>query len=52
MSISYELATRQTEPHTKIVGEMPDMRLNTAALVTNVLVNNHSEVNASLATQP
>jgi len=60
LKMSYEAAKKRAEPYDKIVGELPDMRRDTAALVkqaigehrrTYVLVNNRSEGNAPLTIQ-
>ena len=60
LKISYEAAKKRAEPYTKIVGELPEMRRETAELVGKavaenlrayVLVNNRSEGNAPLTVQ-
>jgi uncharacterized protein YecE (DUF72 family) len=60
LKISYEAAKKRAEPYTKIVGELPEMRRDTIALVRKavaenrrayVLVNNRSEGNAPLTIQ-
>ena len=58
--MSYEAAKKRTEPYTKIVAELPQMRRETVQLVRQgvreglrvyVLVNNRSEGNAPLTVQ-
>src|SRR5437868_4488985 len=60
LKMSYEAAKKRAEPYTKIVGELPDMRRDTVALVRKavaenrrgyVLVNNRSEGNAPVTIQ-
>ncbi len=60
LKMSYEAAKKRAEPYTKIVEELPDMRLDTVELVKKavgeqrkayVLVNNRSEGNAPLTVQ-
>jgi uncharacterized protein YecE (DUF72 family) len=60
LKMSYEAAKKRAEPYTKIVGELPQMRRDTVALVRKavsenrrayVLVNNRSEGNAPLTVQ-
>ena len=60
LKISYEAAKKRAEPYTKLVGELPEMRRDTADLVRQavaenrrayVLVNNRSEGNAPLTVQ-
>lgn len=60
LKMTYEAAKKQAEPYTNIVGELPDMRKDTVALIkqaaaenrrTYVLVNNRSEGNAPLMIQ-
>jgi len=60
LKMSYEAAKKRAEPYTKIVEELPEMRLDTVDLVrkavgenrrTYVLVNNRSEGNAPLTIQ-
>ena len=60
LQISYEAAKKRAEPYTKIIGELPEMRQETVALVKKaveqgrrayVLVNNRSEGNAPLTIQ-
>jgi uncharacterized protein YecE (DUF72 family) len=60
LKMSYEAAKKRAEPYTKIVGELPDMREETVALIkyavgehrrAYVLVNNRSEGNAPLTIQ-
>ena len=60
LKISYEAAKKRAEPYTKIVGELPEMRLETVELVRRavadnrrayVLVNNRSEGNAPLTVE-
>ncbi|MBC7840468.1 MAG: DUF72 domain-containing protein [Nitrospiraceae bacterium] len=60
LKISYEAAKKRSEPYTKIVGELPEMRRETVELVRKavvenrrayVLVNNRSEGNAPLTVQ-
>ena len=60
LKISYEAAKKRSEPYTKIVGELPEMRRETVDLVRKavaenrrayVLVNNRSEGNAPLTVQ-
>ena len=60
LKMSYEAAKKRAEPYNKIVGELPDMRRETAELVRKaigesrrayVLVNNRSEGNAPLTIQ-
>src|SRR5215472_13680260 len=57
LKISYEAAKKRAEPYNKIVGELPEMRRDTAELVKKavvenrrayVLVNNRSEGNAPI----
>ena len=54
LKMSYEVAKKRAEPYTKIVGELPEMRRDTAELVRKavtenrrayVLVNNRAEGN-------
>jgi uncharacterized protein YecE (DUF72 family) len=58
--MAYKAAKKRAEPYTKIVGELPEMRRDTVALVRKavaenrrayVLVNNRSEGNAPLTVQ-
>lgn len=60
LKMSYEAAKKRTEPYTKIVAELPQMRRETVQLVRQavresrrayVLVNNRSEGNAPLTVQ-
>ena len=60
LKMSYETAKMRTEPYTKIVAELPQMRRETVQLVRQavsegrhgyVLVNNRSEGNAPLTVQ-
>jgi len=60
LKMSYEAAKKRTEPYTKIVEELPEMRRDTVELVKKgvgenrrayVLVNNRSEGNAPLTIQ-
>lgn len=60
LKMSYEAAKKRTEPYTKIVEELPEMRRETVELVRKavaenrrayVLVNNRSEGNAPLTIQ-
>ncbi|MGQ0556002.1 MAG: DUF72 domain-containing protein [Nitrospiraceae bacterium] len=60
LKMSYEAAKKRAEPYTKIVGELPEMRRDTVALVKKamenkrrayVIVNNRSEGNAPLTIQ-
>ncbi|GKS60225.1 hypothetical protein YTPLAS18_37520 [Nitrospira sp.] len=60
LDLSYEAAKKRAEPYTAIVGELPEMRADTAALVRQaigenrkayVLVNNRAEGNAPLTVQ-
>ena len=55
--MSYEAAKKRSEPYTKIVGELPEMRRETVELVRRAvtdnrnvfaLVNNRAEGNAPL----
>jgi len=57
---SYEAAKKRAEPYNKIVGELPDMRLETLILIKDavrnnrqvyMLVNNRLEGNAPLTVQ-
>ena len=57
LKMSYEAAKKRSEPYTKIVEELPEMRRDTLELVKKavgeyrkayVLVNNRSEGNAPL----
>lgn len=58
--MSYEAAKKRAAPYNKIVGELPQMRKETVALIKQavgenrrayVLVNNRSEGNAPLTVQ-
>ena len=58
--MTYEAAKKRAEPYTKIVEELPQMRLETVDMVQKaiaqnrrsyVLVNNRSEGNAPLTVQ-
>lgn len=60
LKMSYEAAKKRSEPYTKIMEELPEMRGNTVELVKKaaeekpkayVLVNNRSERNAPLTIQ-
>ena len=60
LKISYEAAKKRAEPYTQIVGELPEMRRDTVALVRKaiaenrrayVLVNNRAEGNAPLTVE-
>ena len=60
LGMSYEAAKKRTEPYTKIVEELPEMRRDTVDMVQKaiaenrrsyVLVNNRSEGNAPLTVQ-
>lgn len=60
LKMTYEAAKKRAEPYNKIVGELPEMRRDTVALVRNavaeqrrtyVLVNNRAEGNAPLTIQ-
>jgi len=60
LKMSYEAAKKRTEPYTKIVELLPEMRRDTVELVKKaveekrkayVLVNNRSEWNAHLTIQ-
>ena len=60
LKMSYEAAKKRTEPYTKIVAELPQMRHETVQLVRQavregrrayVLVNNRSEGNTPLTVQ-
>jgi len=60
LKMTYEAAKKRAAPYNKIVGELPEMRRDTVALVTQavaenrhayVLVNNRSEGNAPLTAQ-
>ena len=60
LKMSYEAAKKRTEPYTRIVEELPEMRRDTVELVKKaveqnrrayVLVNNRSEGNAPLTIQ-
>ena len=60
LKISYEAAKKRAAPYNKIVGELPEMRRDTVALVKKameekrcayVIVNNRSEGNAPLTIQ-
>lgn len=60
LKMSYEAAKKRTEPYTKVVEELPEMRRDTVDLVnkaveeklkTYVLVNNRSEGNAPVTIQ-
>jgi len=60
LKMSYEAAKRRAAPYNKIMGVLPEMRLDTVSLVTQaiaenrqgyVLVNNRSEGNAPLTIQ-
>lgn len=60
LKMSYEAAKKRAEPYNKIVGELPEMRRDTVALVKKamadkrrayVIVNNRSEGNAPLTIQ-
>jgi uncharacterized protein YecE (DUF72 family) len=60
LKMSYEAAKKRTEPYTKIVGELPDMRNEAVVLIKDaiaqnrrvyVLVNNRLEGNAPLTVQ-
>ena len=60
LRISYETAKKRTEPYTKIVEELPEMRRDTVELVKKakgearrayVLVNNRAEGNAPLTVE-
>jgi uncharacterized protein YecE (DUF72 family) len=60
LEMSYEAAKKRADPYNKIVGELPEMRRETATLVKHavagnrlayVLVNNRSEGNAPLTVQ-
>lgn len=60
LNMSYEAAKKRAAPYNKIVGELPQMRKETVALIKQavgenrrayVLVNNRSEGNAPLTVQ-
>lgn len=60
LKMSYEAAKKRAEPYNKIVGELPEMRRDTIAIVQQsiqqakpayVLVNNRSEGNAPTTIQ-
>jgi hypothetical protein len=60
LKMSYEAAKKRTEPYTKIVAELPQMRHETVQVVRQavregrrpyVLVNSRSEGNAPLTVQ-
>ena len=60
LKMTYEAAKKRAEPYDKIVGELPEMRKDTASLIqeataenrsTYVLVNNRAEGNAPLTIQ-